>query len=132
MADARARHDLRAARALAALPEPILDVAIYPCQQTAEKAIKAYLIWRDDPFPKIHDLGVLLARAAVWEKRFQGGKMPRKFSPRTFPLAGIPATARKSHPTRMNSPKPCNTPAPSLISSSNCFRPPCGCEKTGA
>jgi HEPN domain-containing protein len=32
----RAEHDLRSARALAALAEPLLDTAIYHCQQAAK------------------------------------------------------------------------------------------------
>jgi HEPN domain-containing protein len=40
---------------------PKRDVAIYHCQQAAEKAIKAWLVFRDSPFPKTHDLEALLA-----------------------------------------------------------------------
>lgn len=47
----RARQDLKAAHVLAAGPEPLLDTAIYHCQQAAEKAVKAWLQSRDDPFP---------------------------------------------------------------------------------
>ena len=36
----RASHDLSAARVLSARDEPLLDVAIYHCQQAAEKAVK--------------------------------------------------------------------------------------------
>jgi hypothetical protein len=36
----KAQHDLQAARALANQTSPLLDVAIYHCQQAAEKAIK--------------------------------------------------------------------------------------------
>jgi HEPN domain-containing protein len=60
----RASHDLRSARALAALSEPLLDTAIYHCQQTAEKSVKAWLQSKDDPFPKTHDLEVLVEQAA--------------------------------------------------------------------
>ena len=37
----RASHDLRAARLLSSTEDPLLDIAIYHCQQAAEKAIKA-------------------------------------------------------------------------------------------
>ena len=60
----RANHDLRSARALAALEEPLLDTAIYHCQQAAEKSVKAWLQSKDDPFPKTHDLEVLVEQAA--------------------------------------------------------------------
>ena len=46
----RAHQDLRAAHFAAA--EILLDVAIYHCQQAGEKAVKAYLQWRDEPFAK--------------------------------------------------------------------------------
>ena len=60
----RADHDLRSARALAALPEPLLDTAIYHCQQAAEKAVKAWLQSEDDPFTKTHDVEDLITQAA--------------------------------------------------------------------
>jgi HEPN domain-containing protein len=39
----KAQHDLAAARKLALSPDPYLDVAVYHCQQAAEKAIKGFL-----------------------------------------------------------------------------------------
>jgi len=39
----KAWHDLAAARKLAGGPDAYLDVAIYHCQQAAEKALKAFL-----------------------------------------------------------------------------------------
>ena len=60
----RANHDLRSARALASLAEPLLDTAIYHCQQTAEKSVKAWLQSKDDPFPKMHDIEDLVEKAS--------------------------------------------------------------------
>jgi HEPN domain-containing protein len=60
----RASHDLQAARTLAASSEPLLDVAIYHCQQAAEKAVKGWLQSQDDPFPKTHDIEDLTTQAA--------------------------------------------------------------------
>ncbi len=60
----RASHDLRAARALAALDEPLLDAAIYHCQQAAEKAVKGWLQFQDDVFAKTHDVEDLVSQAA--------------------------------------------------------------------
>ena len=48
----KACRDLRAATALIALPEPLLDVVVYHCQQAAEKALKGFLVWHDEPFGK--------------------------------------------------------------------------------
>ncbi|MES1181061.1 MAG: HEPN domain-containing protein [Verrucomicrobiota bacterium] len=59
----RADHDLRSARALAALEDTLLDTAIYHCQQAAEKSMKAWLQSKDDPFPKTHDIGRLVKQA---------------------------------------------------------------------
>ncbi|MBE7500406.1 MAG: HEPN domain-containing protein [Verrucomicrobiales bacterium] len=66
----RARRDLEAARALAALSEPLLDSAIYHCQQAAEKALKGWLQMQDDPFPKTHDIERLVRQAALQEPEF--------------------------------------------------------------
>ena len=66
----RANHDLRSARALASLAEPLLDTAIYHCQQTAEKSVKAWLQSKDDPFPKTHDIEELVEQASIIEPDF--------------------------------------------------------------
>ena len=67
---ARAGRDLRSARLLAAAHDPPLDIAIYPCQQAAEKSIKAWLQGQDVPFPKTHDLLALVKRAAESHPEF--------------------------------------------------------------
>jgi HEPN domain-containing protein len=54
----RASHDLQAARVLATADPPLLDAAIYHCQQAAEKAVKAWLQSKDDPLRKTHDIEV--------------------------------------------------------------------------
>ncbi len=56
----KAEHDLASAKLLIANAPPILDVAVYHCQQAAEKALKGYLTARDTIFPKTHQLGELL------------------------------------------------------------------------
>ena len=48
----KASHDLAAARVLAQGDQPILDVAIYHCQQAAEKALKGFLVYRDVPIER--------------------------------------------------------------------------------
>lgn len=53
----RAWHDLASARVLAASTPPLLDTAIYHCQQAAEKAVKGYLTFCDQEFERIHDVG---------------------------------------------------------------------------
>lgn len=65
-----AQHDLAAARKLAAGPDPYLDVAVYHCQQVAEKAVKGFLVFHDQPFEKTHDVEVLLTLALRYNTGF--------------------------------------------------------------
>lgn len=66
----KAYSDLRSARALLALVEPATDTAVYHCQQAAEKALKGYLAFRDQPLERTHDLGRLLELAIALEPAF--------------------------------------------------------------
>ena len=66
----KARRDLLSARVLAAGIEPILDTAIYHCQQAAEKAIKGFLAFHDHPLEKTHNVRRLVALAQGYESRF--------------------------------------------------------------
>lgn len=66
----KARSDLRSARALVVLAEPATDTAVYHCQQAAEKALKGYLAFRDQPLERTHDLERLLELAAVLDSAF--------------------------------------------------------------
>jgi len=52
----KAANDLRAAdHELTAVP-PLTDDMVFHAQQAAEKAMKGYLSWHDQPFRKTHDL----------------------------------------------------------------------------
>ena len=66
----KARRDLAAARKLATGPDPYLDVAVYHCQQAAEKAVKGFLVFHDQPFEKTHDVEVLVSLAQRYDARF--------------------------------------------------------------
>ena len=66
----KAQHDSAAAHKLAAEPNAYLDAAIYHCQQTAEKAIKAFLVFHDQRFEKTHDLKILAGLAQPFEVQF--------------------------------------------------------------
>lgn len=66
----KAQRDLAAARKLATDPDPYLDTAIYHCQQAAEKAVKGYLVFRDQKIVKTHDVRYLLMQASAFEPRF--------------------------------------------------------------
>ncbi|MGH8604009.1 MAG: HEPN domain-containing protein [Gammaproteobacteria bacterium] len=48
-------------------PDVYLDVAIYHCQQAAEKALKALLVFHDQRFQKTHDLRVLVELARPFD-----------------------------------------------------------------
>ena len=67
---ARAHEDLRSSMILAAAEDAPLGVAIYHCQQAGERAVKAYLQWRDDPFAKTHNLRALVIQASELEEGF--------------------------------------------------------------
>ena len=66
----KAQHYLAAARKLAADPDRYLDVAVYHCQQAAEKAVKGFLAFHDQPFERTHDVEVLVALAVRYEASF--------------------------------------------------------------
>lgn len=67
----KADHDLRSARCLMTGDgEPLLDTAVYHCQQAAEKALKAYLTAHDVSFPKLHLLSPLLNLCGDSDKTF--------------------------------------------------------------
>lgn len=72
----RAHQDLRGAIILAAAEEAPLDLAVYHCQQAGEKAVKAYLQWRDEPFAKTHNLRALVIQAATLDKGFDALEKP--------------------------------------------------------
>ena len=66
----KAQHDLAAARKLATGPDPYLDVAVYHCQQAAEKAVRGFLVFHDQPFEKTHDVEVLVSSAQHYDSGF--------------------------------------------------------------
>lgn len=65
----KAAHDLDSARKMAADTDDFLDAAVYFCQQAAEKAIKAVLVFHNQKFRKIHDLRKLMLQAATYDKK---------------------------------------------------------------
>jgi HEPN domain-containing protein len=66
----KADHDLRSARQLFSVDPPLLDTAVYHCQQTAEKALKAYLTLKDTTFLKTHVLPVLVEQCMKIDPSF--------------------------------------------------------------
>jgi HEPN domain-containing protein len=67
---AKATSDLRSAKVLASTEDPTLDTAIYHCQQAAEKAVKAFLVFKGVTPEKTHDIRRLTIEAITHEPRF--------------------------------------------------------------
>ncbi len=66
----KAQRDLASAHALAEADPPLLDTAVYHCQQAAEKAIKGFLVFHDCEFGRVHDLEALVIAAAPFAEGF--------------------------------------------------------------
>jgi HEPN domain-containing protein len=66
----KADHDLQSAQRLMAGDPPLLDTAVYHCQQAAEKSLKAYLALNDVPIQRIHILGILLEQCMQFDASF--------------------------------------------------------------
>lgn len=64
----RAEDDLKAVESL--LEDELYALACFHAQQCAEKALKAFLLKKDDTIPKIHALPELLDRCAKHDKEF--------------------------------------------------------------
>ena len=96
----RAHQDLRAALILAAAEDAPLDVAIYHCQQAGEKAVKAYLQSRDEPFAKTHNLRMLVIQAATLEKGFEALEQPADILTPYVSAFRYPGGADEPMPTR--------------------------------
>jgi len=52
----KSQRDIKVARILIENEVSLLDAVVYHCQQSAEKALKAYLTHQDVVFKKTHDL----------------------------------------------------------------------------
>jgi HEPN domain-containing protein len=66
----KALNDLKSARVLGSTEGAPLDTAIYHCQQTAEKSVKAFLVSRGITPEKTHDIRSLVLKAVEHEPRF--------------------------------------------------------------
>lgn len=83
----KALHDLQTARITANAADGPLDTAIYHCQQTAEKSVKAWLTAKDVPFERTHDLRRLIRQASCLNSHNSSARL--KFSRPAFPLSAI-------------------------------------------
>ncbi|MEK7396963.1 MAG: HEPN domain-containing protein [Candidatus Poribacteria bacterium] len=55
-----AEDDLVSAQILLSHEPPGLRVACFLCQQSIEKMLKAFLVWKNEPFEKTHNINYLL------------------------------------------------------------------------
>ena len=67
----KAWRDLETARRAATGEPPFYDVAVYHCQQAAEKAVKAFLVHHGKPYEKTHDIEVLTDLAGEIDSKFR-------------------------------------------------------------
>lgn len=66
----KAEQDLKSAELLLNARDALLDIAIYHCQQCAEKALKAYLTFKEQEIDKTHNLVLLVERCQHVESEF--------------------------------------------------------------
>jgi HEPN domain-containing protein len=66
----KAWRDLETARRAVTGEPPFYDVAVYHCQQAAEKAVKAFLVHHGKPYEKTHDIEVLADLAGEIDSKF--------------------------------------------------------------
>jgi HEPN domain-containing protein len=64
-----ATDDLKLAQV--GLEQELFEPSIYHCQQAAEKALKSYLIFKQRPVVRTHDLIELLERCLGFDKDFE-------------------------------------------------------------
>ena len=67
----KADHDLQSAKRLMDGEPPLLDTAVYHCQQAAEKSLKAFLALNAVPIQRVHILVVLVEQCMVFDDSFQ-------------------------------------------------------------
>jgi HEPN domain-containing protein len=66
----KAWRDVETARRAATGQPPFYDVAVYHCQQAAEKAVKAFLVHHGKTYGKTHDIEVLVDLASEVQSSF--------------------------------------------------------------
>ncbi|HLB93851.1 MAG TPA: HEPN domain-containing protein [Candidatus Babeliales bacterium] len=75
----KATNDLHAAKKLIKDDDITLDMTAYATQQSAEKALKAYLIFKQQVVPRTHDLEKLLVECIKHDYIFDQLRSETKF-----------------------------------------------------
>lgn len=65
----KSQRDLEEAKVL--FEHGLFDVVVYHCQQSAEKALKAYLVYQEVILQKTHNLVVLLESCLAFDINFE-------------------------------------------------------------
>jgi|AP95_1055475.scaffolds.fasta_scaffold110656_2 HEPN domain-containing protein len=73
---AKAWDDLRACDVDLAASPPLLEDALYHCQQAVEKALKGFLVWYAQPFRRTHDIAELAALCVELDSGLEGSIAP--------------------------------------------------------
>jgi HEPN domain-containing protein len=68
----KAAADVRAGEVDLAASPPLLEDVLFHCQQAAEKALKAFLAWHDQPFRKTHSLEEIGRQCAQLDPSLDG------------------------------------------------------------
>ena len=71
-----AADDLDTARVLLGAMPPRVRQSLFHAQQAAEKSLKAFLIWQEQPFPLTHDLARLLRLCVSIDSGIAAGVEP--------------------------------------------------------
>ena len=66
-----ATADLVAAKYLATMQNPLIEIVCYHCQQCAEKMLKGFIIYNDIEPKRIHDLTILCKECEKLDSAFQ-------------------------------------------------------------
>lgn len=75
----RAYQDLSAALKLASEPDPMIAAGIFHCQQSAEKALKRFLILNDIEPEKTHNVRALAQQAGAINPVFNSRLEPARY-----------------------------------------------------
>lgn len=66
-----AENDILTAKTMRAIENPPMEIVCYHCQQTAEKLLKAFLIRKEEPLSKTHDLVFLNSKCIKLDQKFE-------------------------------------------------------------
>lgn len=67
----KAQNDLDSARLLFNSGKNLLDICVYHTQQWAEKALKAFLVYKEQEIDKTHNLITLISKCKIFDINFE-------------------------------------------------------------